>query len=528
MKNNNHQIKRKFLSENKSSISQMIQLKNQGKISGSSKTKSEPTSQNDQFYYGDEECSQVNDVGFPLTRRNYPDSESDNYMVFKNVVIPRDMNVTTVSAYFWNLNPVQVLIYRQHGSSLSLVGRSETLTPTSQNGVNTFNLQTPLEAYRGDFVGVYYPKKGSIAFNLNKGSFTEKLGVGSILYTPRGKGPLEFIASSDRTYSIQVSGKTCYIPAYTVSQVNEVGFPLTRRDYPDSESDNYMVFKNVVIPRDMTVTTVNAYFWNLNPVQVLIYRQHGSSLSLVGRSETLTPYLENAVNTFHLHTPLEANRGDFVGVYYPQQGSIAFNLNKGSFTENLGVGSILYTPRGKGPLEFIASSDRTYSIQVSGLAKTLFGKCSQVNEVGFPLTRRAHPDSYSNNYLVFKNIVIPRDMNVTTVNAYFWNLNPVQVLIYRQHGSSLSLVGRSETLTPYLENAVNTFHLHTPLEANRGDFVGVYYPQQGSIGFDLNKGSYTENLGVGSTLYTNEGKGPLEFAGSSDRTYSIQVSGLNC
>ncbi|AFZ55983.1 hypothetical protein [Anabaena cylindrica] len=99
-------------------------------------------------------------------------------------------------------------MYRRNGTSWSVVGKSDLKTPAV--GANSFNLPTPIQVKAGDFVGLYYPKQGSVAYTLNG---PDNLGTGNfsgtILQTRDGSGvdsATNFAFSSDRVYSVSVKG----------------------------------------------------------------------------------------------------------------------------------------------------------------------------------------------------------------------------------------------------------------------------------------------------------------------------------
>ncbi|MFM7858474.1 MAG: hypothetical protein ACKO96_42770, partial [Flammeovirgaceae bacterium] len=164
---------------------------------------------------------------------------------------------------------------------------------------------------------------------------------------------------------------------------------------------------------------------------------------------------------------------------------------------------------------------KTVASQLIQLGNHL-SQCSPVSGLGNALTARQHPDGRANFYIVLKNVAFTENTVVTSWSGYFWNTNPVQLLVYRYNGS-WSVVGQSELVTP-TSAGVQTFNLQTPIQAQKGDFVGLYHPKQGNVGFDVS-GSYSSAIGVGNTEFGGSGSGPTDFSESSNRVYSVQVNG---
>jgi hypothetical protein len=141
---------------------------------------------------------------------------------------------------------------------------------------------------------------------------------------------------------------------------------------------------------------------------------------------------------------------------------------------------------------------------------------------GNTATDRQYADGRNNFYLVDTNNPITGSGKLTKWNIWAKNTLPVQLVIYRQGGNSWSVVGTSDVKTPVV--GANSFTIPTPIQVEKGDFVGLYYPQQGSASFSLDNNSPSDfgNLS-GKVLFTASGANPTAFSGSSNRTYSVGV-----
>ena len=128
-------------------------------------------------------------------------------MLFKNIVIPNNMQIKQVSAYMDRTTPFQLVMYRGSVGALSIVGRSQVFTPSGL-GIGNFNLNTPISVQTGDIVGIYYPAVGGIS--MERYSSGEPWGMGntsgSVLYSGDAT---KFGSSTNRWYSIKVGGESC-------------------------------------------------------------------------------------------------------------------------------------------------------------------------------------------------------------------------------------------------------------------------------------------------------------------------------
>ena len=152
-------------------------------------------------------CNSISGLGYDLIHRDQPDTASNIYMLFKNIVIPEDMQITEVSAFMDRTTPFQLVMYRGAVGALSIVGKSQLFTPSGL-GVGNFMLTEPISVKKGDYVGVYYPAIGGIS--MQRYSNAEQWGIngtsGSVLYS--GSATV-FQSSTNRWYSIKIGGKRC-------------------------------------------------------------------------------------------------------------------------------------------------------------------------------------------------------------------------------------------------------------------------------------------------------------------------------
>ena len=152
-------------------------------------------------------CSPILGVGPELKHRDLPDTASNIYLLFKNIIIPNDMKIKQVSAFMDRTTPIQLIMYRGSVGALSIVGKSQVFTPSGL-GVGNFNLDTTISVKKGDMVGIYFPSVGGIS--MERYSSAEPWGMGntsgSVLYS--GEATV-FGSSTNRWYSIQVGGESC-------------------------------------------------------------------------------------------------------------------------------------------------------------------------------------------------------------------------------------------------------------------------------------------------------------------------------
>ncbi|WP_013322060.1 hypothetical protein [Gloeothece verrucosa] len=142
---------------------------------------------------------------------------------------------------------------------------------------------------------------------------------------------------------------------------------------------------------------------------------------------------------------------------------------------------------------------------------------------GNTILNRAYSDSQNNLYLVDTNNSINVDGEIRKWNVWAKNTLPVQLIIYRRNANSWSVIAKSDLKTPVV--GANSFDLPSPISVKKGDFVGLYFPQKGSVAFSLDNGPW--NLGnlSGKVLFVfpSPEATATAFSGSSNRTYSINV-----
>jgi len=290
------------------------------------------------------ECTVLTPVGFEPIHRLQPDTASNFYWRFDNIVIPQDQIITTFSIYMDGPYPVQLVIFR---GSITIVGKSEVFT--TKTGLNVFNLAQPIPVLKGDLVGNYNPQVGGTSFSQD--------GCGSVAYALNGN-PNSWTGSVNRCYSIQVTGKICSSSATPAPSdcpaVPNVGFDLIHRIQPDTASNFYWRFDNIVIAQNQLITTFGVYMDLPNPVQLVIYRNGNT---VVGKSEVFTTKV--GVNNFTLAQPIPVLKGDVVGNYNPQVGGTTFSQD--------GCGTIAYALNGQ-PTTWTGTVNRCYSVQVGGRA----------------------------------------------------------------------------------------------------------------------------------------------------------------
>ncbi|WYM02326.1 MAG: hypothetical protein HEQ19_25390 [Gloeotrichia echinulata CP02] len=148
-----------------------------------------------------------NDV---IERANVDTTRRNFYLVDTNAPINEDGELKNWEIWAKNSSNVQLIIFRKGATSSSgvtswsIVGKSDEKTPNV--GKNSFSLSSPIKVKKGDFVGLYYPDRGSVSFSgddsaLNTGDLSRK-----VLLTTYSVDPTvsSFAQSSNRTYSVSV------------------------------------------------------------------------------------------------------------------------------------------------------------------------------------------------------------------------------------------------------------------------------------------------------------------------------------
>lgn len=116
------------------------------------------------------------------------------------------------------------------------------------------------------------------------------------------------------------------------------------------------------------------------------------------------------------------------------------------------------------------------------------------------------------------NLISVSDL-VTNWNVFASSRGAVELVIFRPFGNSLSIVGTSDLVTPLL--GVNHFNLTHSIAVNKGDVVGLFLSNSAALPFSL-----SNCAGVGLMRLTGSNSGlSLNFTGSANRTYSVNVAG---
>ncbi|MGL4375855.1 MAG: hypothetical protein ACRCT1_05415, partial [Microcoleaceae cyanobacterium] len=131
----------------------------------------------------------------------------------------------------------------------------------------------------------------------------------------------------------------------------------------------------------------------------------------------------------------------------------------------------------------------------------------------------------TNFYIVDTNNPFNNNGEVNTWEIWAEKTTPVQLIIYRKDAGSWSVVGKSDVKTPVV--GLNQFSLSAPITVKKGDYVGFYSPQAGSV--SLNRKTEQEPWALGNLsgtiLFTASGANATAFSNSCNRTYSITVKG---
>ncbi|ETX07702.1 LamG-like jellyroll fold domain-containing protein [Candidatus Entotheonella palauensis] len=302
----------------------------------------------------------------------------------------------------------------------------------------------------------------------------------------------------------------------------EAGSEIIDRAIVDTASNLSMVDVAHPMPTAGRLTEWEIWAESTNPIQLVIYRRTGTAWSVVGASDLETPAVGQ--NTFALDTSIEVQEGDFIGWYYPQTGVISFDMQGPGVLGNLS-GTVLWVS-GAQRTRFDNSSNRTYSIRVFGElidddAQPAAPEEQNEYEAGNEIIDRAIVDTASNLSMVDVAQPIPAAGRLTEWEIWAERALPIQLVIYRRTGTAWSVVGASNSETPAVGR--NAFALARPIDVQQGDFIGWYYPQTGVISFDMQGPGVLGNLS-GTVLWASGARG-TRFNNSSNRTYSIQVSG---
>lgn len=152
--------------------------------------------------------------GNSTVSRSHTDTFSNFEVLDRNNPINGAGQIIQWQVFAASALPVELLLYHPTGvNSYSLIGNSAVMTPVA--GVNTFALAAPIPVLAGDVVGLYFASRGSVPFDLS-GPFNLGNLSGTILFTANNSGvgnAAAFIDSSNRTYSVSVSGNAVPEPS---------------------------------------------------------------------------------------------------------------------------------------------------------------------------------------------------------------------------------------------------------------------------------------------------------------------------
>jgi hypothetical protein len=148
---------------------------------------------------------------------------------------------------------------------------------------------------------------------------------------------------------------------------------------------------------------------------------------------------------------------------------------------------------------------------------------------GNPAINASVTDSYANFSILDSNNPISGNGELTSWSFYASNANPVELLIYGTNALGYTIVGQSALVTPNV--GLNILPLNN-LPVQQGDLVGLYFQGTGTVPFNytgvpVNAGPAFLDIPDGfAMLYTNNDSGiSADFVGSSDRIYSVNVTG---
>jgi len=142
--------------------------------------------------------------GNAIVNRKVVDTWSNYYMI-QNKPFAEDISVDSFSFFGKRANKkVQLIIYRRNGKDFSIVGKSHMVS--ARFGVNRVQISDPIEAKKGDLIGWYVPSTGVIAFDIGSGGWQTAGLEKTTFFTPMRSNATAMNYSSNRVYSISVSG----------------------------------------------------------------------------------------------------------------------------------------------------------------------------------------------------------------------------------------------------------------------------------------------------------------------------------
>lgn len=158
------------------------------------------------------------------------------------------------------------------------------------------------------------------------------------------------------------------------------------------------------------------------------------------------------------------------------------------------------------------------------LALMMLGPASAATsniQAGNAVIDRNSVDTWVNFYVVDANQPFGADGDVSAWEVYAKTTNRVQLVVYR-YSNGWSEVGRSGVVTPVL--GYNQFALGSVIHVHAGDYVGLYFPESGSVAYSQNAAD-TLGVATGVVSYTNQGAGSVAFNNGASRVYSVRATG---
>jgi len=145
---------------------------------------------------------------------------------------------------------------------------------------------------------------------------------------------------------------------------------------------------------------------------------------------------------------------------------------------------------------------------------------------GDPVVPRQGTDLFSNFYLLDTNQPFGVDGTVDRWEIYTLNTLNVALVIYRETGGVFVEVGRSEVVTPSIGYNLFSLKGKNKIKVKAGDFVGAYFPGQGSISYTPDTSSPFET-DLQATVLSTDSNAPnsTDFQISSYRDYSLRAFG---
>jgi hypothetical protein len=142
---------------------------------------------------------------------------------------------------------------------------------------------------------------------------------------------------------------------------------------------------------------------------------------------------------------------------------------------------------------------------------------------GNPVLDREYADTNENFSIVDTRQPFIGSGFLTHWEIWAENDAPVQLLIYRQDEDILSIVGQSDPEVPV--PGYNRFDVgRVKIMVEAGDYIGMYFPDEGSVSFSTLDGNPGNGNPGGATFVSGSGTGQTnDFFYRGDRVYSIRA-----